>query len=473
MDGRIVILGAGAAGLSCAYELSRRGRASTIVEKEDGAGGLARTLRIENERGTFLTDIGPHRFFSKQRSLYDMIEGLLGRHWISVDRLTHFYVDGKLYRYPLKLGETLRNIGPSLAVRALIDFATSRAKAALSHSRPRNFEEYAIANFGATLARFNLLNYTEKIWGVPCSEISPDWATQRITGLSVRALVKNALTRSKGPKTLVDRFQYPDTGAGLLYETMLGAARKAGSRILTGTRPVRVRHESGRIREIELSDGTSMEPELAVSSIPITELATLLDPPPPSKVIDAARRLRFRAQMHLFIMLDRERVGMDQWYYYPEARIPFGRISEMKNFSELMCPEGTTSLTVEYFVFKDDATWRMGEGKLTDLTIDWMKRVGLDDGRGIIGTHIHREEHAYPIYELGYRRHLNVLKEWLAGLGNLITIGRPGRFRYTNQDHSIEMGLRAARSLIEGRRYDIEGVGSETEYYEKGPAGDA
>ncbi len=472
-DGTVVILGAGAAGISCAYGLAKGGKPSRLVEREDAIGGLARTLVFERGGKAFRTDIGPHRFFSKDRSLYAMIERLLGERWISVDRLTHFYVGGKLYRYPLKLGEALRNLGIAAAGRALFDFLAARARIMFSPRDPANFEQYAIDNFGEALARFNLLNYTEKIWGIPCSQISADWATQRIEGLSVRALLKKAIAGSKGPKTLVDRFSYPDTGAGLLYETMLEAAAEAGTEALLSARPSRIKAEGSSIKSVELEDGRCFEPSALVSSMPITDLVEIIDPAPPSQVLDAARRLRFRAQMHLFIMLDRERVGRDQWYYYPERDIPFGRISEMKNFSPRMAPEGMTSLTVEFFVFKGDEIWIMPETRLAELAVDWMKRVGLDDGGGIVDTHIHREEHAYPIYEIGYEKRLETIKSWLDRFDNLLLVGRCGRFRYTNQDHSMSMGLAAARSILEGRRHDIEAAGAEREYYERGEAEDA
>lgn len=460
-NGATLILGAGPAGMACAMELHRAGRRFTLVEKQDQVGGLARTYRF----GDFRTDNGPHRFFSKNPYLYAFIGGLLGERWITVDRFTRFYIGGKYYRYPVQWRDALGKMGALKAARALADYASARVRYA--GRTPASFEEFALQNFGRSLAEFNVLNYTEKIWGLPCSELSVDWARQRIQDLSIRSLLANTLLKRAGPKTLVDQFYYPESGTGLIYETIRGRIERDNP-VLLNTQPVAVRHDGGRVREVALSTGETLRPEHVVSSVPITTLVGLLDPAPPEPVMAAARSLRFRSQVYLFLTIDKPSVSPDQWIYFPDREIPFGRISEMRNFSASMSPPGKTSLFIEFFCWKDDPVWNQTREALFDRTIAWLERLGLVTRAEVMEIHHLRREDAYPVYDMGYRAHLDTIKAYLDRLENLRYIGRPGRFRYTNQDHSLEMGILAARSIHDGERYDLETVAADPRYFEEG-----
>ena len=241
-----LILGAGPAGMSCAMQLQRHDKRLAVVERESQVGGMARTLRF----GQFRTDIGPHRFFSKNQDLYEFIEGLLGEQWIVVPRFTRFYVDGKYYSYPIQMGNVLKNMGPVTALRIIRDYAAERIKALVgSESRDASFENYVVSRFGRTLAQFNMLNYTEKIWGIPCSDISADWAAQRISSLSIWSAVRAAFIKNPGPKTLVDHFYYPDLGTGLIYEAIQERLTEADQEVLLNSQPCEVRHHGHMIRE--------------------------------------------------------------------------------------------------------------------------------------------------------------------------------------------------------------------------------
>jgi protoporphyrinogen oxidase len=215
MNEEVLILGAGPAGMAAAFELYRAGKSFLVIEKNERVGGLARTFQY----GEFRTDTGPHRFFSQNQYLYDFIEDLLGESWIKVDRLTRFYINDKFFLYPVQLKNALLNVGFSGAFRILFDYLSQRVKKIFVNKDLVSFEEQVVSDFGRALAELNMLNYTEKIWGLPCSEISPDWSKQRIKGLSLKEVIKKAIIKSKaGPKTLVDQFYYPDLGTGLIYE---------------------------------------------------------------------------------------------------------------------------------------------------------------------------------------------------------------------------------------------------------------
>ena len=338
----------------------------------------------------------------------------------------------------------------------------------------RTFEDYVVANFGRTLAEFSMINYSEKIWGIPVAEIHPDWARQRISGLNLWSVFKNALGlgSKKGPKSLADEFYYPQFGTGRIYEEIGKHLRATGTQIVTHSEPVQVRHAGGRITEVDVKtpDGlVTVRPGHVVESVPITRFLELLDPPPPPDVLAAAGKLRWRAQVYLFLTLDKERVTTDNWIYFPSKDIPFGRTSEMKNFSADMCPPGKTSFFVEFFAFESDPIWSMTKEQVLDLVMPYFERWGFFTKKDVRNTYLMKRQHVYPVYDATYKEHLGVVRSYLDSIQNLVHIGRPGRFRYTNQDHSLEMGIIASRMILEGRKYDMDTVGSENEYFEKGP----
>ncbi len=476
-----LILGAGPAGLACAMELSRKGRHSFVVERDEQVGGLAKTLRIREGDDVFLTDIGPHRFFSKNQYLYDFIEDLLHEEWRKVPRLTRQFIDGKFYDYPVKALQVFKNIGPWKSARIVLDYFRARLSYGVFGKPMATFEDYVVANFGRTLAEFSMINYTEKIWGIPARTIHPDWAKQRIHGLNLWSVfvnvVKHAvLGRRKGaakPKSLVDEFYYPQFGTGRIYEEIKSHLVATGTTLHTGSEPVRVRHDGARITEVDvrLADGTvrTIRPDRVVESVPITRFLELLDPPPPPEVLEAARGLKWRAQVYLFLTLDKESVTKDNWIYFPNKEIPFGRTSEMKNFSSDMCPPGKTSFFVEFFAFETDAIWTMTKEQVLDLVLPYFEEWGFFTRQEVRQSYLWKRPCVYPVYDLDYDQRLGTVKHWLDRLDNLIYLGRPGRFRYTNQDHSLEMGIVASRMILEGRKYDLDAIGSENEYFEKGP----
>jgi protoporphyrinogen oxidase len=477
---QILILGAGPAGLACAMELSRKGIHSTIVERDHQIGGLAKTLRIAEGDDVFLTDIGPHRFFSKNKYLYDFIEDLLHEEWRKVPRLTRQFIDGKFFDYPVNVKQVVRNLGLWKSCRIGVDYFLARIVYGLFRRPMRTFEDYVVANFGRTLAEFSMINYTEKIWGIPVADIHPDWARQRISGLNLWSVFKNAVGfgRKQGkargggsPKSLVDEFYYPQFGTGRIYEEIGKHLQTEGTTILCDSEPVVVRHDGTRITEVDVktADGVqTVRPERVVESVPITRFLELLDPPPPTEVQAAAKALKWRAQVYLFLTLDKDSVTKDNWIYFPSKDIPFGRTSEMKNFSADMCPPGKTSFFVEFFAFESDPIWSMSKEQLLELVLPYFESWGFFTRAEIRDCYLLKRSHVYPVYDSHYRERLDVIKGWLDRLENLIYVGRPGRFKYTNQDHSLEMGIVASRMILEGRKYDMEPIGAENEYFEKG-----
>ncbi|MBM3282108.1 MAG: hypothetical protein FJY86_02080 [Candidatus Diapherotrites archaeon] len=465
----VLILGAGPSGMAAGMELYKKNISFEFVEKNNQVGGLARTM----EFGGFKTDIGPHRFFSKNQYLYTFIEELLGEKWILVNRFTRFYANGKLFKYPNDIMEVLTKFGPINLIRAVTDYGFEKARSKIAPRKMNSFEDYAIANFGKTLAEVNMINYTEKVWGIPCKDISVDWAQQRIKGLGLTAILKKALLKSKDVKTLVDQFYYPDEGTGLIYEAIKKKVEKTNTFHLESV-PTAVHHENNKIVSVDIKtkDKTkTFAPEHLLTSIPMTEFVKLMSPAPPRDVLEAASRLRYRSQVYLFITINKPSVSPDQWIYFPPKEIPFGRIAEMNNFSKKMSPPGKTSLMIEFFCWEGDEIWNASKEKLLQDTVFWLNKLGFLSMNEVENAYLHRQTNVYPVYNIGYEKNLDVVKNYLNQFTNLEYIGRPGRFRYTNQDHSLEMGILAARSIIEKKDYDLDKVGSENEYFEKGTIG--
>ncbi len=472
-----LIIGAGPAGLAAAMELMKAGKKFVVVEQQSKVGGLAKTYRFKEGKDVFLTDNGPHRFFSKNPYLYDFIEDLLNEQWITVNRQTRQYIDGKFYDYPVNAAQALRNLGLIKSSHIMFDYGLAKIRYGWLKKPVKNFDDYVVANFGRTLGEFNMINYTEKIWGIPANTIHADWAGQRIKGLSLTSLARDAIRRSLGmqsknkPKTLVDNFYYPETGTGLIYETIVKRLKEKGYQVLLNTSPIKINHSRGRIKDVVLEgpDGeTKVTFKNLVETVPLPQFIKLMNPQPPQNIIRANSKLRYRNQVYVFMTLNKKSITTDQWIYFPDRSTPIARVSEMRNFSKKMSPPGKTSLFVEIFCFEGDEHWNMTDKELYELVLSYFEKINFFKRRDVRKHYVMRAKNVYPVYDVNYKKFLGPVKKYLDGFKNLYYIGRPGRFRYNNQDHSLEMGILAAKSIIEGKRYDIEKVGEEKEYYESG-----
>ncbi len=472
-----LIIGAGPAGLAAAMELSKKGKEFIVVEKQSRVGGLSKTYEFHEEGLVFRTDNGPHRFFSKNQYLYDFIQELLHERWIQVKRQTRQYIEGKFYDYPVNALQALRNVGFLRAIRMGIDYTIAKVRYGILKHPIRNFADYVYANFGTSLGRFNMINYTEKIWGISAKDIHVDWAGQRIKGLNVTALLKDMFSsylrikNAKKPKTLVDTFYYPELGTGLIYETIRSKLESKGYQIMCSTEPQKLIHTNGRVTSVVCS---SPEGDIEfmcknlVESVPLKSFLNLLEPRPTPAVMDAQKLLTYRSQVYVFITLNKKTVTADQWIYFPESTNPIGRMSEMRNFSPRMSPEGKTSLFIEFFCTQGDEIWNMDERRLFDQTIAYLVDHHFIARNEVRSCYRIRLEDVYPVYDTHYQEYLTIIKKYLDTFKDFYYIGRPGRFRYNNQDHSLEMGILAARSIMEGKRYDIESIGTEKSYFESG-----
>jgi len=466
----ILIIGAGPAGLTAAYELSKLGMRSTILEADDQVGGISRTV---NYRG-YRFDIGGHRFFSKVPLINDLWHEILKEEFLLRPRLSRIHYGGHYFDYPLKPINALAGLGGMEALR----IGLSYAKVKLAPSREEvNFEQWVTNRFGSRLYDIFFKTYTEKVWGIPCTEISADWAAQRIKNLSLREAVRNAMLGTGQSKngevvtTLIEQFHYPRLGPGMMWECCEDLLAAQGSETLRGIYVERIGHRQGRVECIygRTPSGERMEfgGNHVISSMPLRDLICTLDPAPPDEVLQAARNLRYRDYLTVVLMVQRTSVFPDNWLYIHSPEVKLGRIQNYKNWSPDMVPDpALTSLGLEYFLWDLDEEWGWPQERLIERGIQECVQIGLIDPSEVTDGTVVRMPKAYPVYDQRYQNSIVTLRTYMQHFKNLQTIGRNGLHRYNNQDHSMLTGVYAARNVL-GDTYDVWSVNTEQAYHEE------
>jgi protoporphyrinogen oxidase len=449
VNGEVIVLGGGLAGLSAGVILTRAGRRVLVLEGNPGVGGLARTMT----HGPFRFDLGGHRFFTKDEAVEAFLLGLMGEELVTVSRsskilLRHRYID-----YPLRPLNAVRGLGFPVAARILFEYACEQVKSRIRPPRLVSLEDWVVNRFGRTLYRIYFRDYSEKVWGIGCGRICKEWMEQRIQGLSLGAAIRKAFFRPNGKPlaTLTDRFLYPSLGIGRIAERMREEITERGA-VLTDARIERLTHRGDRITSVSARhEGRPLvweEADAFVSTIPIAPLVRMLDPAPPDDVLLAADQLRFRDLILVVVMVDRPRVTDQTWIYIPERTVPFGRIHEPTNWSDRMAPEGQTLLVTEHFCFRSDPIWSRPDAELTEETVSHLERLGYIRREEVLGSVVLRIPKAYPLFEVGYRAHLGTIAGYLSRFENLHLAGRGGMFRYYNMDHAMASGLEAAEAIL-------------------------
>jgi protoporphyrinogen oxidase len=468
-DDRCVIIGAGPAGLTAAYELSKLGIPAIVLEQDDVVGGLSRTASYKG----YCFDIGGHRFFTKVDFVQSLWEEVLGEDFLVRPRLSRIYYNGKFYDYPLKPLNALLGLGALESFRIGLSYLVAQL---FPHREERNFEQWVTNRFGRRLYEIFFKSYTEKVWGIPCREIGADWAAQRIKNLDLVAAVRNALLgsgarRGRVVSTLIDQFHYPRLGPGMMWERFRDTLRANGYRTVTGTEVIRIRHTDGKVVGLTVRDRSGKERDEPgthfLSSMPIRNLVGALDPPAPPEVLEAAERLRYRDFLTVVLIVDRAEVFPDNWIYIHSPDVRLGRIQNFKNWSPEMVPDpSTTSLGLEIFVQQGDELWNASDEELIQLGQRECALLGLIDEAEVIDGTVVRMPKAYPVYDDGYKNALGTVRDYLDKLSNLQLIGRNGQHRYNNQDHSMVTATYAAQNLA-GAKHDVWTVNVEEEYHEE------
>jgi protoporphyrinogen oxidase len=445
MDSAIII-GAGPAGLAAAYELARQNRPPLVLEKAGQVGGIARTETYKDYR----FDIGGHRFFTKNDEILRLWQEMLGADLRQAPRLSRILHDGRLFHYPISLFNVLTNLGVGESLLVLSSYLSARLR---PRPEEHSIEEWLVNRFGDRLYRTFFKSYTEKVWGIPCRDIQADWARQRIRGLSLPTAVANAiLGNTNRVKSLIGEFYYPARGSGMMWQRFREAVENCGGQVHLDSEVVRLRREGGRIRAVVVRrDGetTEIAGQQFISSMPLRELLTRLDPPPPDEIVRAANGLAHRAFIVVGLILDRPDLFADNWIYVHDPRVQMGRIQNLGNWSAEMLPDPRrSSLGLEYFCSEGDALWTMPDAALVELAVRELSVLGLAGDCTVLDSVVFRQPQAYPVYNRDYARNLDVIRSFMSTLDNLQTIGRNGMHRYNNMDHSVLTGILAARNLL-------------------------
>lgn len=463
----VVVIGAGPAGLTAAYELAKQSIQPIVLEQSNQVGGISRTETYKGYR----FDIGGHRFFTKVTEVDQLWHEILGDGFIKVPRLSRIYYQGKFYDYPLSLWNALFNLGIGTSAIILLSYLKAKFKSKLRTVEPETFEEWVSDRFGIRLYRIFFKTYTEKVWGIPCNKIRADWAAQRIQGMSLKRAVINALFKTQNAKSLIKEFNYPLFGPGMMWERCQELIEQKGGTVALNTRVTQIKREGTRIKSITIQQGdqeTQLQGIHFISSMPVTALLHRLDPPPPPQVLEAARGLKYRDFLIVSLIIDRDHLFPDNWIYIHSPEFKVGRIQNFKNWSPEMVPDANkTCLGMEYFCSQGDELWEMSDEALIELASQEAAALGLGvELKDIKDGTVIRQLKAYPVYDGEYRQHLNVIQEYLETFENLQTVGRNGMHRYNNQDHSMLTAMLAVKNLL-GEQHDLWDVNTERSYHEE------
>ena len=461
------VLGAGPAGLSSAWVLSRAGHQATVLEADGTVGGISKTV----EFGDYRFDLGGHRFYTKLEPVLTLWREMLGDELLTRPRLSRIYYRERFFNYPLRAQDVFKGLGIVDSTACAFSYLHWRRK--LRDVQPKTFEDWVVGRFGRRLYDAFFRSYTEKVWGIPGSEIQAEWAAQRIQEFSFWHAVLGILGLQRGePRTLIEEFLYPRLGPGQMWEEFAAAVERRGVPVRLNSRCVAINHAAGFAESVVVAtDGTEREHpvDAVLSSMALAELIECLQPAAPDHVREAAGQLRYRNLCLVALMTSEREPFPDNWIYLHDPRTQAGRVQNFGAWSPDMVREGTTCLGVEYFCFEEDAIWRMSDAEAVEMAKSDLAKIGvLDPNLVFDGVKVHVPK-AYPMYDSSYREAVAEIRGYLEHFENLYTFGRNGLHRYNNQDHSMWTAMLATLNHTEGASHDVWSVNTKAEYLEEGP----
>lgn len=461
-----IIIGAGPAGLAAASRLTSEGKKVVVVEKDTQAGGISKTIQFKGYR----FDLGGHRFFTKSEKVEKLWENTLGKDFHVRPRLSRIYYRNRFFNYPLKPVNALSGLGFLTSINVIMSYFQS---VLFPCKEEFTFEQWVSNRFGKKLYNIFFKTYTEKLWGIPCKEIRAEWAAQRIRGLSLMTVIKNAFSPGNrgAVKTLIDQFRYPKYGPGMMYEKLAKNIIERGGVIYLRSEIVKVTHNENLVKTVLVRTEKGEEFEYRagyfVSSMPITDLILQLEPAVPPEVENAARNLRYRSFITINVILDRKDIFPDNWIYVHSPEVKMGRIQNFGNWNPYMLAEsGKTALGLEYFCTEGDEFWRMKDEDLIQLGLNELEKIKLGDRHSFVDGFVARVAKAYPVYNSEYPLYHEIIKDYLSNFSNILPVGRYGMFKYNNMDHSILTGIYAAENIL-GANHDIWAVNTDCGYQEE------
>ncbi|NTU46233.1 NAD(P)-binding protein [Candidatus Roizmanbacteria bacterium] len=465
---QVYVIGAGPAGMGTAYELTKGNTAHSfdlhILDKDSVVGGLAQTSEFHG----YKFDIGPHRYYTKNKEVLALWQSILGKDLLTIPRLTRILYRHRFFRYPIHIPDVIVNLGLPEAIRCFLSYC--RARIFLRKLQPKTFEQWITKHFGSKLYHIFFKTYTEKVWGISCSQIGAEWAAQRIKNLNFVAVAKNALLKKKGDteaKSLISTFWYPRFGSGSFFTRLQLQCEKKGAQFYFNQTVGTLYHENNLITHLEVN-GKKYPVDSVFSSMPLPQLIQSLDPLPPESILKAAAQLSFRDHITVNIIVDNPRVVPDNWMYIHAPEVQMARIANYTNFSSCMIgKKGTSGLSVEYFVFQKDPLWNSTDAEIIALAKKELVQLHLCTDDELKEAFVTKERDAYPMYYLGHKKYFEIIQSYVSQFTNLALIGRGGMFRYNNMDHSLYSGMLAARNYLAGKQvYNIWNINEDAEYHE-------
>lgn len=469
MRTNVVCIGAGPAGLTAAYELSRNGREVVVLEADPVyVGGIARTHLYKG----FRFDIGGHRFYSKSKEIESLWTELLPHDFLQRPRSSKILYRKKFLPYPLKLLPTFFHLGPLESVTCVLSYLKARMN---PHKETKNFEQWIVNRFGRRLFEIFFRRYTEKVWGKKCMDISADWAEQRIQDFSFSKALRSMLIPSipgftGNPKTLITTFRYPRLGPGMLWEAAATKVREQGGRIEMGAKVVNIIRLDHTWKITYLQNGIPVEIECKdiISSMPISSLCRSLSPSP--KTLRLAEKLEYRDFIIVALITKSEVSFSDQWLYIHDERVKTCRVQNFRAWSpELLPTADSNCLGLEYFCNESDELWSKTDQELIELARSEAGVLGLLNESSIVDACVVRRAKAYPVYSNEYNVVIQEIgRDLEENFPGLHLAGRNGMHRYNNQDHAMMTALLTARNIIAAEKlYDPWKVDQDAGYFEE------
>ena len=472
--GSVVIIGAGPAGLTAAHELTKSGVTSTVLEADSVVGGISRT----EVRDGWRFDIGGHRFFTKVQRVDDFWHEILSDdEFLQRPRKSRIYYQGKFIDYPIKLGNALKSLGLVEAARCALSFLWIRVR---PPKEIASLEDYVVSNYGWRLYHHFFESYSEKLWAVHPSKIGADWGAQRIKGMTlwsavwepIRARFAGQRDKSKQVTSLIEQFQYPKYGPGMMWERCRDLVEANGTKVIMETPVTRIRHEGGRaVSVVAEADGVTTEypADHVISSMPFSLLLRAMDPPVPAEVQRAADDLNFRDFLTVALVVPADKVAWDDnWLYIHDSGVKTMRIQNFGSWSPYLVKDGRNVLGLEYTVTEGDESWTADDADLIERGKRELEEIGLVDAADVEAGHVVRIPKAYPVYDEAYGRNVDVLREWLEeNAPNVHPVGRNGMHKYNNQDHSMFTAMLTVENIVADAGHDIWSVNVEEEYHEE------
>jgi protoporphyrinogen oxidase len=461
---RVAVVGAGPAGMTAAYQLAKRGVEVAVFEASTAVGGMARTISLWGQK----VDLGPHRFFSIDARVNRLWLELVGNDYAMVDRLTRIYYRRRFFYYPLQPANALWNMGPVEAARCMLSYVMEKASPSYAADQNRTFESWVVGRFGRRLFELFFKSYSEKLWGLPCDQLDADFAAQRIKKFSLGEAIKGTLGWSRQQhKTLVDRFAYPLGGSGIVYERMAESVCQQGGTLHLGQPVLRMLQKDGHVFALETADGQRHEFDHVVSTMPLTLLLRGLDQVP-DDVRAAAKALKYRNTVLVYLHVGSTTLFTDQWLYLHSPELLAGRITNFRNWVPQLYGNAQTSiLALEYWCNDQDPLWSAPDQRFLAQARMEAHTTGLLGNAPVLDSFVYRIRRCYPVYKAGYKEHLDRVMGFLGGLKGITPIGRYGAFKYNNQDHSILMGILAAQNILDGAGHDLSAINTDYESYQE------